>query len=73
MKVLLSIAVFAVAAIGGVVGQLGHVQWLDRQDGCNTALDAVKAINNGVQGCGSPDAVILMSLMSFTHPATGGP
>ena len=57
MKVLFSTTVFAMAAIGGVVGQLGRS--LDRQGRCDTPLDALKAIGDAIQTC-APDKVIVM-------------
>ena len=59
MKVLFSTAVFAVAAIGGVLGQFGPN--LERQ-ACATAVDALYAVGYAVDGCGVPDMVIVMSL-----------
>ena len=59
MKVLFTTAVFAMAAIGGVVGQFGRS--LDRQGGqCATAVDALYAVGDAVDGCGVPDMVVLM-------------
>ena len=65
MKVLFSIALFAVAAIGSVVGQarpigrsLDGVQDEDKK--CNTALDALMAVSKVIEWCGWPDMVIVM-------------
>ena len=66
MKVLFSTAVFALAAIGGVVGQFGRSS-LDRQGGCDTAVDALYAVGDAVEGCGVPDMVI----PSFIHSGPG--
>ena len=56
MKVLSSIVVFSVAAIGVVVGQFGRS--LDRQGGqCSTATNAYDAINDALHECGEPDWV----------------
>ena len=63
MKVLFTTAVFAVAAIGGAVGQFRRS--FDRQGGCSTALDALNAYIDVIYGCGMPDMV------SFKQPATG--
>ena len=65
MKVLFTTAVFAVAAIGGVVGikciPCSFGRSLDRQDGqCATAVDALYAVGDAVDGCGVPDMVVLM-------------